>query len=229
MIGDEADLGDLVSAFAEGEIRVLKTEDGYFVTSSQFDSIPDPNNARDLAETMMAIVSGARRVGLNGTEPVEVGNGLQIDADGRKHYTLFADPGTIRLRGVPATLGALLTNEATEDIEVPVREWALVALREAAVAKVFRINASPPLDWFDLYRILEIVGDDIGDVKVIEARGWMPRGSVDLFRWTANSSEVLGLDARHGVQHHDSPPNPMPLGQARTLIRILTWHWLLTK
>jgi hypothetical protein len=201
------------------------------MSSDGFDGLNDANAVKEVALVIAAILNGVCRLALNGTEPIGIGNAIYRDDAVRSHYHLLAGTGVYRLRGIPATLANMQgadTNNTSGDL---VKEWALLALNTPSVANVLRINALAPLDWINLYRILEIISKDVGGIRVIDSRGWMPRGSVTLFKRTANSADVLGLEARHGIQNDkDKPPsNPMTITEARRLLRILTWHWLQSK
>jgi hypothetical protein len=231
--GHDADLKALQEAFCDSEIRVSKEGAQYFLSSPRFEGLTDANAARDAAIMVAAVLNGTLSDGLNGTEPISVGNGYTRGADGKQAYTLFAGSGEFRLRGIPAGLTAFLRDGKTQrDTGVPIGKWALLGLEDQAVAKVLRLSATPPLDWFDLYRILEVIADNVGGgnaghgLKEIEARGWMPVGSPNLLKRTASSVKALGLEARHAVEHTEPPPNPMAVGEARKLIRMLTWRWL---
>jgi hypothetical protein len=74
------------------------------------------------------------------------------------------------------------------------------------------------LDWVNLYRILELIESQKIDIV---KRKWLSNEEYKLFKWTANSPDVLGIKSRHGKQTHKSPAKPMTIFQARYLIKNL--------
>jgi hypothetical protein len=228
--GEEPDLTFFAKTFTGRDLRVFKEGTTYFISSDRFDGLEDAWDVKREALILADILNGVGLLALNGTEPVTIGNAVYRDDAGKSGYHLLPETGVYRLRGIPATLTAMLEDDTSASaIEPPVKEWALLALGDPEVQKVMRINALGPLDWVNLYRILEIISKDVGGLKVIADRKWMSRRSITLFKHTADSSEVLGLEARHGVQNHESPSKPMTITDARKLLRILTWHWLQSK
>jgi hypothetical protein len=227
--GEEPDLRFLAETFTGSDLKVSEEGEIYVISSERFEGLDDANAVKDVGLIMAAILNGVCRLARNGTEPIVIGNALYQDEAGGLHYHVLPEVGEIRLRGVPATLTAMLNGDGDHTSPEPVKTWALLALRDPEVAKVLRINAVAPLDWVNLYRILEIISKDVGGLKVIVSRKWMPQRSVSLFKRTANSADVLGLEARHGIQNDKAPSNPMTITEARKLVRILTWHWLQSK
>jgi hypothetical protein len=111
----------------------------------------------------------------------------------------------------------------------PVKQWAGLALKNDAVANVFRIFAVGTLNWINLYRILEIVGSDAGGLDAIVVQGWATKSSMSLFKHTSNSPGALGLDARHGAEATQPPKHPMDVSEARALVNSIVHAWLRSK
>lgn len=227
--GEGADLAFLEKAFNSGDIRVSKEGDSYFLSSNRFDGLADANAVKDAATVIAAMLGGACRLALNGSQPVTIGNAIYRDESGKSHYNLFAGLGEFYVRGVPAGLTKLLGGEGGGTSEELAKKWVTVAMTAGAVANVLRIYDLAPLDWVNLYRVGEIIWNDAGGQKALVSRGWIADADLSLFTWTANSFDVLGLEARHGVQRGVAPPNPMTLTDSRRLVRVLTWKWLQAK
>ena len=66
-------------------------------------------------------------------------------------------------------------------------------------ANVLRIVSRGPLDWVNLYRILEIIAANVGGLGAVASNGWATEQSLKLFTPTANSPDAVGLSARHGA------------------------------
>ena len=93
------------------------------------------------------------------------------------------------------------------------------------VAEVLDIlgNADPAPDWADLYKVHEILLDN---VPGFYQRGWVTRDQLSTFTGSANRSEVSGDLARHARLKGDPPRRTMSLGEARQLIGALVTRWL---
>jgi hypothetical protein len=57
-------------------------------------------------------------------------------------------------------------------------------------------------------------------------RGWATKTEESRFSQTANSAEAVGDAARHAQGKVKAPADPMPLGEARTLIRRILEKWI---
>jgi len=78
-----------------------------------------------------------------------------------------------------------------------------------------------------LYVILEILERASGGSRALAEKKWKPRKDFRRFRRTANSSSILGDDARHGTEITAPPRDPMGLEEGQAFIRELVTSWLL--
>ncbi len=100
--------------------------------------------------------------------------------------------------------------------------WMKLAEEDEIVKNVFRQITEFEPNWINLYKVYEIVNKDAGRTKIEQ---WTNK-KIGLFTHTANSQSAIGDDARHGVDKHDPPKEPMSLSEARALIRNLLKQWL---
>lgn len=93
------------------------------------------------------------------------------------------------------------------------------------VAEVLDIlgGADPAPDWSDLYKIHEIMLDN---VPGFYQRGWVTKDQISAFTASANRKEVSGDLARHARWKGDSPKRTMTLVEARQLIGSVVIGWL---
>jgi len=76
--------------------------------------------------------------------------------------------------------------------------------------------------WVNLYRIVEIISNDIDVVS----KGWVSKNKIELFRRTACSPDVIGIEARHGISVGQPPKNPMSHEEATYLMKDLRQKWI---
>ena len=84
-------------------------------------------------------------------------------------------------------------------------------------------NADPAPDWSDLYKIHEILLDN---VPGFYQRGWVTKDQISTFTASANRKEVSGDLARHARLKGDPPKRTMTLVEARQLIGSVVTAWL---
>ena len=94
-----------------------------------------------------------------------------------------------------------------------------LALKDNAVAKALRL-CSRDLDWVNLYRIYEVIEEDMGGLASTE---------LDIFTGMANNSSVSGDQARHGKMKVRAPKNTMHLADAQHLIKRTLREWIHNK
>lgn len=228
LLGDRADLGELVRAVSLSSVAVVRQDETYFLQLSDLDPEIEARAVVDKARDLLSILNGALRLGFDARESVQLGSVHRL-LDGARAYFLIAEPAVLRIRGfAPTITRADGTTEAIPPGE-PVRELTRLAMSDAAVANVLRLVSDGDLSWGDLYRAVEIIEENIGGLGVITDREWCTKKSIKLFKHTANSPGALGLDARHGVERTVPPAAPMGIVEARTLVLSIVHAWLREK
>jgi hypothetical protein len=231
LAGDTCDLAALAQSLTGSDINISHDGQDYVLMSDQFADSDEAGMVRQKAEGLVAVLNGASRLALDAVQSIRVGAVYRRREDGRRDIFMFAEPAVIRFRASAPTVRLTHADGTVEEFHPadPVRHWAGFALRNDAIANVFRILAGGTLDWVNLYRILEIVDSDVGGLDAIDANGWATRASMRLFKHTANSPGALGLDARHGAEATQPPKLPMIISEARALVNSILHAWLRSK
>ena len=94
-------------------------------------------------------------------------------------------------------------------------QWFNLAQRDTNVADALRQFARSH-EWFDIYKVYEIIRDDLGSKK-LNSKKFVGKTDLDLLRQTANYY-------RHARTAR--PSKPMTHNDARELIRRVLRHWL---
>lgn len=221
--GDDADLRMLAQAFTGRGVTIVERGSEFFLGGTEFASLTHAGTVRDRAREILASVSGASKLRLGSSKPIEVDHVVHLDG-GRRHLTNFPEPAVLTLRALPVTL-AVTRADGTVERHLPanpVVEDLLKAMQSDAVKKVLRLWNAPQLLWTDLYRIFEVIQDGGGPIKA-------NKREVERFTRTANSVDAAGDLARHGKEDTQPPPKPMTLQEGRAFIERLISDWLGSK
>ena len=95
-----------------------------------------------------------------------------------------------------------------------------LALGDKTVAKALRL-CSRELDWVNLYRIYEVISEDMGGLTGKEIK--------KIFKGSANNSNVTGDYSRHGKMNVGTPEETMRLADAQHLIKLKVREWIYKK
>lgn len=227
--GPKIDLDDLCAVFTSEALRLESRDSCFFLKSSQFELITDPQEVESRASELVSIISGASRLSLGSRATLRTSGVTRIDEDGKRHTYMFVSDtihvnarATMEVRHADGTTTLVLPASSAP-------EWVLAALSNSAVAKALRLFGAGSESWVDLYRILEVVIKDVGGVESLIKRGWVTRSKVTTFKHTANSVSATGDHSRHGSEHTAPPSDPMSLEEAKSLVSVILHSWLQEK
>ena len=120
------------------------------------------------AERMVLVVRATARLAGMAPGPIDASRVEEQTAEGPKSTT-FAQPGTAM--ATIKTFATVLVGNSPPPPPPPIP--AEVALRDARVARALELFAGDP-DWSNLYKILDVIGEDIGGGhKAVERTGWL--------------------------------------------------------
>ncbi|MGH2660134.1 MAG: hypothetical protein ACRDHS_10835 [Actinomycetota bacterium] len=225
LTGERFDLEELPSLFTSPDFRVLDEEGAFYLESSVLDVLEESGAVSHEAERILPILNGAAKLKISNYRNVELGSGIvEIDATGRRRHQVIrvgaaetrakAFPVTVRLGGVepvPPAPGTRATDK-----------WVELAAQDSDVAEALATLGSRPHDWFNLYKVFEII-QSRADFK---GNGWASDKEVSRFTWTANHPEAGGDEARHARLSQKPPARPMTLGEGDAFVAQLLTEWL---
>jgi hypothetical protein len=103
-----------------------------------------------------------------------------------------------------------------------------LAKKDEDVADVIRILGQPdPLDWYDVYKVWEIVEKSVRGTRQVVDQGWATRADINRFTASANHPGISGDKARHARRPGSpSPEHGMTLNEGCRLMRGLAANWI---
>jgi hypothetical protein len=103
---------------------------------------------------------------------------------------------------------------------------ARLANKYEFVADALRFFLEPT--WFNLYKVYELISDDVGGSKAIAAQFGITEAQQNRFTGSANNRGASGDAARHALKQKPMK-NPMPLKDGQALMRRLLDQWIRSK
>jgi hypothetical protein len=202
--GDPLDLQTLAQLFSAGDTLVLKDDDSkpYYLTSPVLDAIteatPDDAVAIDAAaRQLLEVVNGLGSVrGGSSFQPVRL-VGRYWDGTARVHAVVVADTIAIRCHveavAVVTGTGGPLTGQPAR----PAMQDLRLAAASLVVDEALRLlgQSRPHKDFFALYKVYEIIRDDISPrngptKKEFVNRGWCTDDELVRFVKSANDQSL---------------------------------------
>lgn len=228
--GHAFDLEELQEQLESEEISIQKRNDNYYLSSSYFTDLPRPDDVLSTARCLIELMNGAAKIFVNGYEPVSpTGEIIEVaDSEERRHVILLADTGHFRIKGKAVRL---VISSDGRDIEGKKPTEIIDLLRKAIsnprIADVLHFQ-SLEQTWSNLYKVYELVRDDIGTKNVEKI---VEQDRITRFTGTAQSRDLIGDYARHASGKYKGPGKlpEMTLSEAKQLIADLLKAWISTK
>lgn len=223
LAGSPVDLDALVDAFREGDPRVVADDDGYYLTSAEFDGLSNGSEFSQAASSMLQGINGVARALDGSYRPVSLA-GRFVDGSGITHVVAPPDTAEARDHALPPVIRGELGQSVAGP---PGPAYFELAKTSPDVAKAQAILGKPlaSLDWYDLYKLYEIVRRAAGGDGGLESKGWAGKKELSSFRISANHPDLSGEDARHAVMGNQAPSYSTSLAEGRALISRLMIAW----
>jgi hypothetical protein len=228
--GDQFHLETLGETLANHDPCIIREGNDYYLIGKEWNQVDDARAIRERAEEFAGILENATYLHSHDVAPLTIGGVVKIDDDGRQHYVLIPATGTYKVTVQPVRLTWTRTVSGTfPEPKHDAQEHRLVRFLRAAkinsnvrdAQKFYRKS-----DWFSLYKVYEIVSDDVGGKEQIASRNWISKPTLNRFTQMAQSSAGLGDDARHASRRFKPPPKPMSLLEAKEVIAKLLRCWI---
>jgi len=231
------DLEYLATIFEAPPLVISLQHDGsgYRLYHKNFDSIIDRGNSAEVfarANAIAEMLSGILVYERQSDMPLSIGAVYAHDANGVAHTIIQVKGAKLRITGGSVVMSVGPVNDGEPAPPLPpfaVRLWQLAQSDKATARVLAYLNAGDMATWSGLYRIFEVVREDVGSEDAIERLGWASRRQIERFRRSANSPTASGLSARHAKEPTQPPPNPMSPHEAEAFVRGLLDAWFQSK
>ena len=227
--GEKFDLEDLPSLLHSPEHTVIEENGFYYLKSSDFDLLGSADEVRERAIAIIKVLNGAVKLHISSFRGVSEDGVTMIEEDGRRHHYVYLG-GSIAARSkVSANLTVTTSNDTQQIAPLPrnVESWISLAKTDKAIADalhLFRENT-----WISLYKVYEIIREDVSGQQAITRNGWATKQGLSRFTQTAQSRAALGDFARHATNKFKPPLQPMSIKEAEALLRGIILSWLSSK
>lgn len=210
-------------------MKLITENDQYCLKSNQFTGLSDPDSVRQKAEEIVTLLNGSSKIVLGSRNSFSLGVIMKLNEDGtRQGFVNISEElkmkTALNVKKISADGSIEEVNQAD-----PIQSYMDIALKDKNVAKVFRLLSNYEYDWSNLYKIFEIIEDDISGKSEIAKRQWVTEKVINRFTHTANSVGAIGDEARHGKERTQPPKDPMSAQEAKAFIEILIHNWLRLK
>lgn len=227
--GDTHDLRELSKSLTDHEYCIIERDGKFFIETARFSSFNTPEVITSDLSNILPILTGAARLSLGGRVPIQVASIARIREDGvRQEFLDVIETTQIRA----SSCEELLRSDGSVEVFNPadkVPDWINLALNNTNVAKALRLFGGNEHDWVSLYRLYEVIESDMNGIDNIVNEGWATKSAIKRFKHTANSPGAIGDSARHGKESSEPPMDPMDMGEAAPLVKVILHNWLRAK
>ena len=206
-----------------GSILVVEEDDSFYLTSGHFSDLVDAHDVMKMATDLLETINSILRLYCIPLGAISIGNSTHSIEDGQREGFTFLE-GEFDARTVEYSIEAFHNELDIDHDPLSLGNWFSLSISNEAVRDALHFFHLD--NWSSLYKVYEIVKDDIGGEGRIVELGWASRTQLREFRQTSQSVDVLSDEARHGIRKYPPPSSPTTLTDARNLIRLILRRWL---
>ena len=170
----------------------------YYLGSSQFDSLRQADAVRECASAFLEQVWAVAAVQeLAAFQSVGIDVVTNVRADGVREQSL----------SFTADAFIVAPKDQRSRQSAGIESLFALAQRDGAVRDALHFFAKP--NWANLYKVFELVREDVRGEGKIADRDWASIRTIKRFRHTANTRAAIGDEARHANTSFTPPSDPM--------------------
>jgi len=227
--GERFDLDDLPPLVCSPEHTVIEEDGSYYLKSSDFDSLRSADEVRERALAIVEMLNGAMKLHVPDFRGVNEAGVTLIEEDGRRHHYVYLESSITLRSKVSANITATGSDGTPQVAPPPSNVESCIGLAKTDKAVADALHFFRDSTWTSLYKVYEIIREDVVDEKSIIGNGWATKQALSRFRQTAQSKAAVGDLARHAASGFTPPSQPMAIEEAQTLVRVIILGWLSSK
>jgi hypothetical protein len=220
--GETGDLIAAVHSFSDFEPKVVKIEGIYYLRSVTFEGINDVSELHERAKELLRGVNLGLKMQDTAHRDLRIRCISFLEDGERKRLGYLEGASSLRIRS-SARFDVVGQKPRPSNAQ---RFLKLASIRSSA-AEVLRYWSIEPRDGAWLYKVYEVIKDDMGGCGDIAAAGLKPLDDIKSFTGSVNRPDVLGDFARHARMPGPPPQHTMDEAEATSFVQTLAINWLL--
>lgn len=224
--GEKEDFKFLTSFLITGDWTITEREGKSFLKTSISKTIGEVSVIRDIGLNFLEKLNGAAKLIYLGFQKIEISS-IYFQKEGVEEHIILIDVKIKHREGkmpVPI-LSKYEGNESELPIQTILEYYLMKANNNQSVKDA--LHFFNDVTWFNLYKVFEIIRDDVGGPNKIEKlyeKKW-----IKTFTQAAQSRELLGDNARHAAKKYKVPDTELSIYDAHKIIRGIFHNWILEK
>lgn len=188
LVGNSFDVEEIELSFTSPQLYIKKIDNNYFIMSEKFDNINNAEEVFKLAKEYLNKIIASIYI-FKGYKPrINVDLVMNLENPNLKQCYMFNEENINITDRVRITL-IDETGEHVKENDIFKESFELSLIDEKVEKALELVYKEGTKDWVNLYRIYEIIKNDIDPVK----QGWVKRKVIDNFKHTANHPAAAGM------------------------------------
>lgn len=227
--GHKFDILDLSESLNIPEFKIIELDGIYYLDSNEFKLLTLAEEVRERGRALIKLLNTVCVFQNSDFHIISEDGVLFISDDGKRNHYVYAEDaivfsGRSRVKViVHDTVGNVIENNK------PPLLLSYLTLAQVHKPVIDALSFFQEDTWFNLYKVYEIIIDDIGNKSKLTNAGWITKKELSRFTQTAQSRAALGEQARHASAKYKPPIEPMAHTEAKSLIRKLLSCWIDSK
>lgn len=224
--GELEDIQLLTKFLVTGNWKIIERGNKYYLLTKISDEVLENELIRDKGLTFLEALNGAAKMIYFDFENVTI-NSFYIQKEEIEDHVILIDLQIkSRSKKIPEpTLSNFEGNDSALPAQTVIEYYTWKSGNIKQVREV--LHFFNEVTWINLYKVFEIIRDDVGGQKNIEKlydKKW-----IKIFTQAAQSRDLLGDDARHAAKKYKVPEIELSIYDAHKIIRGIFHNWILKK
>ncbi|MES2618114.1 MAG: hypothetical protein V4613_09550 [Bacteroidota bacterium] len=221
--GEIEDINDLKRTLTSKEWEIVEMENIHYLTSQLIDNLVDKTEIKKLSWPFLALLNGGASIANHLHKQVTTNSYIRYDEQGLKNIVISLEPFEFRLP-LKTNNYEIPSNDKNQSL---VETWVEKAQRHDNIKDILFFFKE--VSWINLYKIYEIIRDDVGDEVQLFKDFPNHKSNIKKFTNIANNRNAIGEKARHGSKKNAAPSYKLSIEEAHSIVRNLFEEWANTK
>lgn len=206
------------------ELAVIEVGGFYYLQSSEFKCLNSAEEVREKSKVLIKLINDSMKLIIDDFHNIEEDGVTPIgNSEKRIHHVFLEARIKLRARAKAKIEVKSEANKHPDSQSSLLEQLVHTAKNDNSFAEVMHFFSKNT--WIDLYKVYEIIKDDIGGKHNLINNKWATESELNRFTQTAQSKDAIGDDARHASKKYKPHSEPLSFNDAKSLIKRIINRW----